>query len=172
MFLNKIKYVGMYSYPEIEQLQNDSLLYNKNCYYIENYKPGLSLYSDVDMNIIPTYWDKSERMLIDDLFSKSLEIHHKITKCLVDMGVKTIQTFFDDDSKIIDIVANDDFVSPGMLKDIINNKFEIQNVLAQGVLDAESLSKMIEDYKTFIIKPMTRFCYNNDKSKPYYARIL
>lgn len=160
----------MYSYPEIGLLNNDSLLYNKTCYFIENYEPGISLYSDNDLRITPLNWDGSLRLESDEFLSNSLEIHHKIAECLMPAGVKTIQIFYDSEMQIVDIVANHEFVSPGMLKDIVNNHFETQKIISIGTLNVESLNKISR--KNFIIKPMTRFCHNQDKSKPYYARIL
>ena len=74
--------------------------------------------------------------------------------------------------KIVDLVVKEEFVSPGMLISLLNNKLSLQTILAQGVLTEESLVKMTKDYESFIIKPMTKLYINNQKYNPNYARIL
>lgn len=165
----------MYKYPDIDELKTDSLLFNRNVYFIQVYQPGISLKTctiDRDVKITPFNWDGSHRDLCDELLEGAMQKNDSILQNFIIAGINKYQIFFDDELKIVDLVVNDEFVSPGMLNSLLANHYSIQNVLAQGVLTEESLAKMIKDYKHFIIKPMTKLCIDNQKHKPNYARIL
>ena len=165
----------MYKYPSIEELKTDSLLFNRNVYFIQVYQPGMSLKTEMidrDVKITPLNWDGSHRDTCDELLEGVIQKNDGILQNFIIAGINEYQIFFDDQLKIIDLVVNEEFVSPGMLHSLLANQYSIQNVLAQGVLTEESLAKMIKDHKHFIIKPMTKLCMDNQKHKPNYARIL
>lgn len=168
----------MYKYPKIDKLTSDSTLFNKNVYFIEPYTIGISLVVSNKENCTILPVDSEANFIIesdgsyDEKLIKHLEIASVINDNFKLAGINEYQIFFDDQIKIVDLVVDGLFVSPGMLNNLLNNNFALQNVLAQGMLNQQSLDKMINDYKQFIIKPMTRFCIDNDKSRPHYARIL
>lgn len=168
----------MYNYPNINQLKENSLLYDKNVYFIQPYDQGVSLdvkiTSDVNMsvNIQPLNWDGTPKVIIDDFLTKSLELNEPIINNFRLSGIFNYQLFFDSQLKIVDLVVNNEFVSTGMLINLLGNSLKLQKILAHGVLNKQSLDKMINDHQKFIIKPSIRFCIDDDKSRPYYARIL
>jgi len=167
----------MYKYPNIEQLTDESLLYNRNVYFIQPYHQGVSLnvknaQDNMSVSISPLNWDGTPKLEMDNLLIKSLEFNELIIDNFRLSGILNYQLFFDSQLKIVDLVVNDEFVSVGMLSSLLNNNFLLQTILAHGILNKQSLNKMINDHKTFIIKPSVRFCFDSDKSRPYYARIL
>ena len=165
----------MYKYPIINELKLDSQLFNRNVYFIQAYQPGISLETEIidgDVKIIPFNWNGSHRDLCDELLEGAMQKNDGILQNFNIAGINKYQIFFDDQLKIVDLVVKEEFVSPGMLISLLNNKLSLQTILAQGVLTEESLVKMTKDYESFIIKPMTKLYINNQKYNPNYARIL
>jgi hypothetical protein len=80
--------------------------------------------------------------------------------------------FFDADLNVVDFgEPKGQFISPGMLDQLLKGHFSTQKLLGKGALDQSSIDEMSNQHEELILKPSNKTFINGDTSRPLYARI-
>jgi len=167
---------GTYKAPVIQDLEPNCPLYGKNIYFIKPYQPGFSIFAllgnDVDVTLQLLTWDGVIITELDELHMKALSLNEAFIPVASASGINRYQIFFSSDLIVTDFVEpQGQFVSPGMLAQLFEQSFSVQQIVAKGVLDANSVNNMLNEHQELILKPSVKTVVGNNKTRPLYARI-
>jgi len=161
----------MYKFPIITQLTTESLLFNKNAYFIKHYEPNVSLFvklgRDINISLLDDLGNKLEK--VSENHFEVLKINEIFIPYAREMKISQYQLFFDKNLRIVDFVgSNSCFITPGLLKVVFEKHFSIQEIIGFGIVDESSVAEM-KKQSPVIIKPTTKL--NDNKQFPVYAKI-
>lgn len=167
---------GLYKAPEMGLLSADSQLFGKNVFFIEPYKPGVTIHAilgnDVDVKLQLADWDGTIIVDLTDYHMRALSLNEGFIPFASRAGIDQYQIFFDTDLNVVDFVdPKGQFISPGMLAHLFQSQFGTQTIVAKGQLDQKAINEILEQKSELIVKPSIKVNIDGDNSRPLYARI-
>lgn len=174
--MNTVSLSGLYKAPEISDLSAGSPLYGKNVFFVKPYEPGLSIFAllgeNVDVTLQIADWSGNIITDLKELHMNALSFNERFIPIASTSGIVRYQIFFDSNLDIVDFVEpKGQFISPGMLEQLFQEKSPTQKLLGKGVLEQSSIDEMLSQYSKLVIKPSTKMFINGESSRPLYARI-